>query len=190
MGTSSIVVGDIRLNGMEFGSDFDDVELVWDRLKVVDFLASDEEVNVGDIVTVWCELVYEYDSMVFSGPHGDVFINGEEMSWSSEDTRWEYSTVRDSEESVNFKVTKVVDDGYSLEFVDLDSQKVVVKWVKESVSKQDRDNETKGIPGFPIWSIIVALLIVIIGFRKNIVLGRAREPGTQDLAPTLFFTLP
>ena len=136
-------------------------------MKIVDFGVSDEEVNVGDVVSIWCELVYEYDSMVFSGPHGAVFVNGEEMSWSSEDKRWEYSTVRDSEESVTFKVSKVVDDNYSLDYVESDSPNEVVEWVKESFNEPEPENETKGIPGFPLWSIIVALLILTIVFRKR-----------------------
>jgi endonuclease YncB( thermonuclease family) len=96
------------------------VDCVWDRVKITQGGVSNQLTRTGNMETVWFKAVYEYDNEEFTGePTADygmnkIFVNGIPLVWSSFDKSWKYSTKLDDNGKLTFEVTGVEDMQYKL----------------------------------------------------------------------------
>jgi len=102
------------------------VDCIWDRVKITQGGVSKSMAKTGDTESVWFKAVYEYDGREFAGElTGDggmnkIFVNGIPMTWSSFDKVWKYSTKLDDNGKLTFEVTSVEDMQYKLTtFIDV-----------------------------------------------------------------------
>jgi len=123
------------------------VTCIWDRVKIVDGGVSSEVAKPGEIVTVWFKVMYEYDSEVFDGSKGVLYVNGEPMEWSSNNQRWEKEYVSEQPEAITLSVTGIKDEKYGLTVYNDAVGPLSVEWKKP------------GIPGFPYESIMLGLVL-------------------------------
>lgn len=101
------------------------VDCVWDRVKITQGGVSNQVTRTGNMESVWFKAIYEYDSKEFTGePTADggmnkIWVNGIPMIWSSFDKVWKYSTKLDDNGKLTFEVTGVEDMQYKLtKFID------------------------------------------------------------------------
>jgi hypothetical protein len=78
------------------------VTVIWDRLEVYGYGVSDDRVNVGDSVTIWVQLRYAYDGVVFDSSKGTVSIGGVSATWDSVNSRWYITQSRTAVQKVDF----------------------------------------------------------------------------------------
>lgn len=100
--------------------------IVWDRIIVSEGGVSPQVVDVGNWVTVWFKVAYEYDNGNF---YGSVFVNGSEAQYSDVNKRWELSYKATTLGTITFEVTSVHDTRYGLKTVNnvAGAQQVTVK---------------------------------------------------------------
>lgn len=95
----------------------DSFSIIWDRVKIVDGGVSRAETEVTETETVWFEAVYEYDSAVFDGTKGTLYVNGSAMTWSASEGRWEHNYTFNTSGKRAFKISSVNDSQYNLTVV-------------------------------------------------------------------------
>ncbi|UCD45706.1 MAG: hypothetical protein JSV27_04260 [Candidatus Bathyarchaeota archaeon] len=127
-----------------------EVACIWDRLVIVNGGSSADSATVGEAVTVWYEVEYEYDGAPFNGSCGTLSINGEEAGWSTENLRWELTHSTESVGEVGFEITEVVDEKHGLESIEDEVGLILVEW------------KSRGIPGFPALSVLIGALAAAI----------------------------
>ncbi|MBN1683212.1 hypothetical protein JW865_06645, partial [Candidatus Bathyarchaeota archaeon] len=91
-----------------------DFSVIVDRLKVLETGVSATKNKLGEPLTFWCKVVYDYDEIVFDGSKGIVYANGEPMNWSDQNLVWEKSYVLNEPGSLSIKVTGIEDNLYNL----------------------------------------------------------------------------
>jgi len=62
--------------------------IIWDRLEVYGFGRSAERANVGKQQTLWWQLRYDYDDVIFYEAKGSVTIGGVRAKWDPLGARW------------------------------------------------------------------------------------------------------
>ncbi len=87
--------------------------VIWDQIKIVDGGVTNESIMAGETATVWFRAIYEYDSVFFEDTDGVLYVNGSEMSWST-NNRWEYDYTASILGQKAFTVTGVSDSLYNL----------------------------------------------------------------------------
>jgi hypothetical protein len=103
--------------------------LIWDEIIIVDGGLSSESIMLGKTVIVWFKASYEYDSMVFDGAKGILYVNESAMSWSTTDNRWEYNYTATTSGRNAFVITGVSDRLYSLAVInDKVRPRTVIVW--------------------------------------------------------------
>lgn len=125
------------------------IEVILDRIKITEGGVSAERSNVGDEEVVWVKAVYEYDNEPFTAQSGVIYMNNEPMTWSSHDEAWKMTSVREEPGSELFEVTSVIDEAYQLNTINDAVGPLVIEWIP------------RGIPGFPLLSVILGLIIII-----------------------------
>ena|GEM_PF-1566930 len=91
--------------------------IIWDRVKIVDGNVSRAETKVTETETVWFKAVYEYDSAVFDGTKGTLYVNASAMTWSASKGRWEHNYTFNTSGKRAFKISSVNDSQYNLTVV-------------------------------------------------------------------------
>jgi len=127
-----------------------EVKCIWDRIKIVGGGVSQESTIVKNSETVWFKAEYEYDSEIFDGSKGVLYVNGEPLEWSSATSRWEKEYVSDKPQTISFEVTGVQDERYGLSTFDDMVGSLSIQWKQQ------------GIPGFPHESIILGIMVGIL----------------------------
>ncbi|MFW9888781.1 MAG: hypothetical protein ACFFER_11385, partial [Candidatus Thorarchaeota archaeon] len=92
-----------------------DVDIViWDQLRVLSYSVSDSRCDLGSIQEITAIVIREYDSVLFTGAMGTVFLNGTAMAWDPGDLVWTqlhtYSTVV----RYAFVVTSITDTQFGI----------------------------------------------------------------------------
>lgn len=118
------------INGDTYGItafESNSVSIIFDRMRITEGGVSSSHCQVGLTQTVWLRAEYEYDSVRFDGTKGILFLNGEPMDWSDENSRWEYLATSSMIDLQTFKVTSVSDKAHLLTAVnDLVGEKSIL----------------------------------------------------------------
>ena len=94
----------------------DEDYVIWDRLRIISYSIDmdDSRINVNDIQNVYAEIVYDYDSVVFQGIFGFVYMNGSAMTWDPGNQYWYHSYSYSSPVGYAFQVSDITDLMYGL----------------------------------------------------------------------------
>ena len=88
--------------------------VMWDRIIIFEGGVNPQLADVGEWVTVWFKVMYEYDNENF---YGTLLVNGSETQYSSANERWELSYKATTPGTFTFEVTSVQDKKYGLKTV-------------------------------------------------------------------------
>ena len=88
--------------------------VIWDRIIIFEGGVTPLSADVGEWVTVWFKVVYEYDNENF---YGALLVNGSETRYSSANERWELGYKAITPGTFTFEVTSVQDEKYGLKTV-------------------------------------------------------------------------
>ena len=87
---------------------------IWDRLRVISYSVTDTRCDVNSLQNVTAIVVYEYDSTLFTGSRGTVYLNGSAMVWDSTAYRWSQQRTSSVVRRFVFGVTSITDTYYGL----------------------------------------------------------------------------
>jgi hypothetical protein len=118
--------------------------IIWDRVNVTDSIVIDDVVQAGSSQTVWLKAEYEYDSVVFDNTGGTIFLNGEPMTWSNSNSRWEYNATSNILGPQTYEVTAVDDESYGLTTVRNQNENMEIIWDQIEVTKTEFETNTLG----------------------------------------------
>ncbi len=90
------------------------VYCIWDQIKIIDAGTTNNSTYVLQTETVWFRAFYDYDNIVFDSSKGKLYVNDSNMTWSTENNRWEHQFVFEVPGARNFKVSKVSDIQFNL----------------------------------------------------------------------------
>jgi len=138
-----------------------DVTCIWDRVKIVDGGVSSETAKPGEAVTVWFKAEYEYDSEVFDGSKGVLYVNGEPMEWSSTNSRWEKEYASDEPKTITLEITGVQDHKYGLTTYNDSVGPIILEW------RRTFWQEPIGIVSIGGVTTVLALFLILV-MKKRI----------------------
>ncbi|MHA2433732.1 MAG: hypothetical protein ACXADO_10935, partial [Candidatus Thorarchaeota archaeon] len=90
------------------------VKQIWDQLRVISYTVTDERCNINSFQTITAIVIYEYDSILFIGSSGTVYLNNTAMVWDSVEFNWNQTRSSPSVIRHNFVVTSITDSLYGL----------------------------------------------------------------------------
>ncbi|MCW3995066.1 MAG: DUF2341 domain-containing protein [Candidatus Bathyarchaeota archaeon] len=111
---TSYVVTAVNVGGVTQFTSTISPSIIWDRIKIIDGGLTNTSVSLGDRSTVWFKAAYEYDSSTFNNANGVLQVNASAMTWSSANSRWEYSYLASAPGTVALKVSSVTDNQFGL----------------------------------------------------------------------------
>ncbi|MFW9869492.1 MAG: hypothetical protein ACFFEL_07685 [Candidatus Thorarchaeota archaeon] len=113
--------------------------VIWDRLRVLSYSVTDARCDLGSIQEVTALIIREYDSVLFTGTMGAVFLNGSAMSWDSVDLRWTQLRTSSIVTRLTFRVNVITDSQYGISAINTPSGPSII-WDALSVSISVSDN--------------------------------------------------
>jgi hypothetical protein len=125
--------------------------IVWDRVTVTDAIHVDDVVQAGSSQLVWLKAEYGWDAVPFDGSKGTLFLNGESMTWSDQNMRWEQMVTSDTLGPKVYEVTSVDDETFSLTTVNSLVEKVNVTWDTVEVSKTEFETGALGVTSVKVY---------------------------------------
>jgi hypothetical protein len=135
------------------------ISCIWDRLKIVEGGASSSTSIPGESEVVWFRAVYEYDDEVFDSSKGGLEIAGKPAEWNSSASRWEISVTQVEEGEESYRVTGFTEEKYGLTKMNNEASEVSISW--EAQEGEETGEPGGRIPGFPILSVLLGLVVVL-----------------------------
>jgi hypothetical protein len=96
-------------------------------------------------MTLWLTAKYEYDSKVFTGAAGTIFLDDEPMIWSSSNFRWEYAATADALGTQVYEASAVNDNWFGLTAINTQDMDVDVKWDKVEIAQTEFETNSLGL---------------------------------------------
>jgi hypothetical protein len=139
-------ITDIEYNGVtDYAKTVAGASIIWDRINVTDSIVIEDVAQAGSPQTVWLKAEYEYVSAVFDGTMGTVFINGEAMTWSDSNSRWEYTTTSAVFGPQTYEVTAVDDECFGLTTILNQNESIEIVWDRIEVTKTEFETSALGV---------------------------------------------
>jgi len=138
-------------NLTDYAKSVSDPFIIWDRVKVTDSVLIDGVVQVGSSQTVWLTAEYEYDSVCFDDSKGTIFLNGEPMVWSNQNSRWEYNITSNILGPQVYEPTAVDDEIFGLTTIRNQLRKIDVTWDKIEITKIEFETNVLGVAGVKVY---------------------------------------
>lgn len=123
----------------------DDPFIIWDMIKVMDAILIDDVVQAGSPQTVWLTAEYAYDSVIFDEPKGTIYLNGEPMTWSTQNLRWEQKVTSNVLGPQVYEATSVDDGSFGLTTIHNQARKIDVLWDKIELTTTTFETNTLGV---------------------------------------------
>jgi hypothetical protein len=90
------------------------INVIVDRIIILDGGATKETITLGESTTIWFTASYEHDETTFDSTNGILYLNGEPMTWSLINERWEYNFTANVTGTITFTITAVLDTSQGL----------------------------------------------------------------------------
>mgnify|MGYP001086580881 CR=1 FL=1 len=132
-------------NVTDYAKSVSDPFIIWDRVNVTDSIVIDRVVQAGSLQTVWLTAEYEYDSVIFDNTRGTIFLNGEPMTWSSQNSRWEYNATSNILGPQVYEATAVDDGSFGLTTIRNQDVNIDITWDKIEITKTEFETKTLGV---------------------------------------------
>jgi predicted small metal-binding protein len=117
-----------------------DVDVViWDRLRVLSYSVSDARCDLGSIQEVTALVIREYDSVLFTGAMGTVFLNGTAMAWDSVDLVWTQLETYSIVVRYAFGVSAITDTQFGISATNTPAEPSII-WDALSITLTVADN--------------------------------------------------
>jgi hypothetical protein len=129
-----------------------DPNIIWDRVNVTDSISLDGIVQAGSSQLVWVKAEYEYDSVPFDDTWGTLLFNGESMTWSEQNSRWELLVTSSVPGSQVYEVTTVDDQSFNLTTIRSQSEKISIVWDKVEISKMEFETGELGVTSLKVYA--------------------------------------
>ncbi len=129
-----------------------DPYIIWDRINVIDSIAFDEIVQAGSSQLVWLKAEYEYDSVRFDDSKGTLFLNGEPMIWSDQNSRWEINVTSNIPGPQVYEVTSVDDRTFSITTIRSQAEEIDMIWDKIEISKIEFETGELGVTSIKVYA--------------------------------------
>ncbi|MFW9963547.1 MAG: hypothetical protein ACFFCX_08290 [Candidatus Sifarchaeia archaeon] len=113
--------------------------VIWDRLRVLSYSVTDLRCDLGSIQEITALIIREYDSVLFTGAMGTVFLNGSAMAWDSIDLVWTQLRTSSLVRRLTFRVNAVTDTQYGISAINTPSGPSII-WDALSISITVTDN--------------------------------------------------
>jgi len=113
--------------------------VIWDRLRVLSYSVTDSRCDLGSIQEVTALIIREYDSVLFTGAMGTVFLNGSAMAWDSVDLVWTQLRTSSLVRRLTFRVNAITDTQYGINAINTPSGPSII-WDALSISITVADN--------------------------------------------------
>jgi LPXTG-motif cell wall-anchored protein len=138
-------ITDVEYDGVtDYAESVTDLSIIWDRVNVTDSSVIDDVVQAGSLITVWLKAEYEYDSALFDNTGGTIFLNGEPMTWSNQNSRWEYNATSNILGPQMYEVTAVDDESFGLTTFRNQNENMEIIWDKIEVTKTEFETSALG----------------------------------------------
>ncbi len=140
----------VTVTGVEYAGSTDyakavsDPKIVWDQLEITEALTFDGLVPVNSVQTIWLKAKYEYASTVFDDTQGTIFVNDNQMGWSSQNKRWELNVTSDTVGSVMYAVTSFVDEQFGLSLIQTQDMDTRIVWDQIQITKTEIETNALG----------------------------------------------
>jgi hypothetical protein len=142
----------VSYNGLsDYAKSVNDPFIIWDRVNVTGSEVIDEHAQAGSSQTVWLTAEYEYDSVIFDDSEGTVFLNGEPMTWSSQNSRWEHTVTSNVLGPQVYEATSVDDEVYGLTAIQNLARKMEITWDKIDVAKMEFETNALGVTSIRVY---------------------------------------
>jgi len=132
-------------NVTDYAKSVSDPFIIWDRVNVTDCIVIDDVVQAGSLQTVWLKAEYEYDSVIFDDTGGTIFLNGEPMTWSSQNSRWEYNATSSILGPQVYDATAVDDESFGLTTIHNQDVNIEITWDKIEITKTEFETNSLGV---------------------------------------------
>jgi hypothetical protein len=128
-----------------------DASIIWDRVNVTDAITVDDVVQAGSSQTLWLTAEYGSDSVIFDGARGTIFLNGELMIWSSQNSRWEYNATSNVPGPRTYEVTAVEDESFGLTTFHNQNEDIEIIWDKIEITKTEFETSELGVTAIRVY---------------------------------------
>jgi hypothetical protein len=135
----------------DYAKSVNDPSIIWDRVAVTDSAVLDGLVQAGSPQIVWLTAEYEYDSARFDDSKGTVLLNGEPMTWSNQNARWEHTLTSGSLGPQVYEATGVEDDVFRLTSVRNLARKMEITWDKIEVNRTKFETNALGVTSIRVY---------------------------------------
>jgi len=125
--------------------------IVWDRVIVTDSVLIDGLVQAGSPQTAWLTAEYEYDSVIFDETKGTVFLNGEQMTWSRKNSRWEHAVTSTFLGPQVYEVTSVDDKMFGLTTIHNQDLNIDITWDRTEITKTEIETNALGVTNVRVY---------------------------------------
>jgi hypothetical protein len=122
-----------------------DPSIIWDRIKITDHTVIDAVIEADSSKTLWLTAEYEYDSTVFNEVAGTIFLDDQPMTWSSSQSRWEYTATADALGSQVYEASSVDDERFRLTAINDQDMSVDVTWDKIEITETEFETNSLGL---------------------------------------------
>ncbi|MCW4034992.1 MAG: hypothetical protein NWF03_06470, partial [Candidatus Bathyarchaeota archaeon] len=128
----------------DFAKAANDPQIIWDQINITNLKAFDDIVPAGSPQTVWLTAEYQYDYTRFDGSKGTIYFNGEPMTYSEQNSRWEYNITSNEAGPKMYEVTSVDDTVYGLSAVCSQANNLTVTWDKVEITDVEYETPALG----------------------------------------------
>jgi hypothetical protein len=182
--TSSIVDPKHHLTAFKSNT----VWCIWDQIEIIGGGLSHSQLDAGQTGTIWFTAIYRYDNKLFKGADGTLYVNNQNLNWSSDKEVWEGNYPFTTTGTRTFTVTGVKDTTYNLTKIKDNVGPLSITWGPKPwwpnswITNSDlvAKNQTFPVASFP-WLVLTIILAVAIGMVATILMlvksGKKRSQG-------------
>lgn len=129
-----------------------DPTIIWDRVDVTDSVSFDGIIQAGSSQLVWLKAEYKYDSVPFDDLKGTLLLNGEPMTWSDQNSRWEHIVTSIIPGPQVYEVTSVDDRTFNLTTIRKQAKETNIIWDKIEISKMEFETGALGLTSVKVYA--------------------------------------
>jgi hypothetical protein len=100
---------------------------------------------------LWLTAEYEHDSVIFDNSKGTIFLNGEPMTWSNQNSRWEHTVTSNSLGPQVYEATSVDDKKFGLATIQDQARKIEITWDKIEVTRMEFETMALGVTNVKVY---------------------------------------
>jgi len=174
---------------------------IWDQIEIIGGGVSHSQLDAGQTGTVWFTAIYRYDNKLFKGADGTLYVNNQNLTWSSDKEVWARNYTFNTTGTRTFTVTGVKDTTYNLTKIKDNVGPLRITWgpiqipwwqawwppswgnstESQSSPVENQPARSADVESYPIWPPLIIILAGGISIAITLVLlvksGKKRSQG-------------